>query len=111
MDVHQTLATNVRRHLERLDWSANHLARKAGLGNSSLHRLISPDEGVTPTTRTVQRVAKTIGVPVWTLYIDNAPIDPTDAHRIDAIVRGLFDLDGDGLATVQRIIELEKLRR
>lgn len=115
VDIRLIIRKNLKRHLAARDWTIRGLAQRANIADTSVLRMVGrkdlpddcdPDLFVHPTTTNLQSLADALGVPLWTLLVDGAPVEPVAAHRLDSIMRRLLKLDRRSLQTVEEIAEM-----
>ncbi|TLX65093.1 Cro/Cl family transcriptional regulator [Stutzerimonas nosocomialis] len=74
--------------LDELDWSENELARRSGVSQPTIHRIIS-GESRDPRQRNVEKLAKALGVSAhWLRHGDTGAREPAGAYEVPNAVPG-----------------------
>lgn len=104
-----TLARNVRTLMERRGWSQVTLARKAGVGQTTLSALLRYGDGIekTATMDTVQAIARALGVEAWVLQIPELPPDLFDDRGLLDLVHTYAETDSGGREHLVSVAERE----
>jgi transcriptional regulator with XRE-family HTH domain len=103
------LADNVRRIMEYKAWTLVDLARVTGVSKSALGYLVTYRDGNDrhPTTKTIEGIAASVGIPVWQLMMPGLPMELLNSQRLTKLVYNYRDAPAEGRAQVERIAESE----
>lgn len=102
-------AVNVKRLMDHNELSQAELAKKTGVGQSTLSRLLDMEhpETINPRASTMDSVAAYFGVPTWQLLVPNMPLELLTSPRLARLVENYRDASEEIRAAVERIAELE----
>lgn len=101
-----TLATNVKRLREFHSWSQAELARRAGLGQTTISAVENP-EGKSSGVDNIEALANAFSVEPWLLLVPGLPDDALKNHSFSKIVRSYAESSAEGRSNIARVAESE----
>lgn len=103
------LADNVRRVMDHKGWTLLDLAKRTGVSKSALGYLVNYRDSSDrhPTTKTIEGIARAMGLPVWQLMMPNMPLELLESQRLTKLIENYRDAPAEGRAQVERIAESE----
>jgi transcriptional regulator with XRE-family HTH domain len=100
------IARNIKMLRESIPLSQTQLAAKAGVGQTSISNMEQPD-GKSPTSDTLDCVARALRVPPWVLMLPHIPSDPEMLKQLEKLALTYLTVDDAGRRTIDTIAEAE----
>jgi transcriptional regulator with XRE-family HTH domain len=108
-EIALAFANNLQRLMDHHGLSQAELARKSGVGQSTLSKLLNTADpsAMNPRSSTVEQLAGYFGVPGWQLMVPNMPLELLISRRFTKLVENYRDAPEAGRTQVERIAESE----
>lgn len=108
-EIALALARNLKRLMDHHGLSQAELARKAGVGQSTLSKLLNTEDpsAMNPRSSTVEQLADFFDVPGWQLMVPDMPLELLLSRRFTKLIENYRDAEEIGRATVERIAASE----
>lgn len=102
-------ATNVQKLMDHHQISQAELGRKAGVGQSTLSRLLDLDAptGINPRASTVESIAAHFKIAPWLLLVPNLPLELLESNLLGSLVENYRDASEEGRRAIVRVAENE----
>lgn len=108
-EIALAFAHNLQRLMDHHGLSQAELARKTGVGQSTLSKLLNTDDpsAMNPRSSTVEQLADFFGVPGWQLLVPDMPLELLLSKRFTKLIENYRDAPAEGRKQVERIAESE----
>lgn len=108
-EIALAFARNLQRLMDHHGLSQAELARKAGVGQSTLSKLLNTEDpsAMNPRSSTVEQLADFFDVPGWQLMVPDMPLELLLSRRFTKLIENYRDAPDSGRAQVERIAEGE----
>ncbi|WP_449425982.1 helix-turn-helix domain-containing protein [Rhodanobacter lindaniclasticus] len=108
-DIALAFARNLQRLMDHHGLSQAELARKTGVGQSTLSKLLNTEDpsAMNPRSSTVQELADFFDVPGWQMLIPDMPLELLLSKRVTKLIENYRDAPDQGRAQVERVAESE----
>lgn len=102
------IAANVRRLMKHLNLSQAELGRKAGVAQTLLSGLLSPDgASKNPTSSTVDKLADAFKITPWKLLVEDITLDSLLDQEVERLVLAFATVPPEGRLTILRVADAE----
>lgn len=108
-EIALAFAHNLQRLMDHQGLSQAELARKSGVGQSTLSKLLNTEDpsAMNPRSSTVEQLADFFDVPGWQLLVPGMPLELLLSRRLTKLIENYRDAPDTGRAQVERIAEGE----
>lgn len=108
-EIALAFAHNLQRLMDHHGLSQAELARKSGVGQSTLSKLLNIEDpsAMNPRSSTVEQLADYFDIPGWQLMMPGLPLELLLSKRLTKLVENYRDAPEPGRAQVERIAESE----
>lgn len=108
-EIALAFAHNLQRLMDHHGLSQAELARKTGVGQSTLSKLLNTEDpsAMNPRSSTVEQLADFFDVPGWQLMVPDMPLELLLSKRFTKLIENYRDAPDSGRAQVERIAEGE----
>lgn len=113
MNKHKEMATAVAGNLKRLmeaeQISQAQLAKRTGIGQSTLSNLLDASKPleINPRMTTLMQLGAHFNVPAWLLMMGELPLELLKSGRMAKLIQNYADSSDEGRHTIDRIAESE----
>ena len=108
-EIALAFARNLQRLMDHHGLSQAELARKTGVGQSTLSKLLNIEDpsAMNPRSSTVEQLADFFDVPGWQLMVPDMPLELLLSKRFTKLIENYRDAPEAGRTQVERIAESE----